>query len=80
MSDQVNPINPKAMLEQTFIEAYLKNKGYTLESLKALPEAKIAQLRKEACIYASCRMAEVDARAAFIHETHGVADQAPWVE
>ena len=80
MSEQESPVDPKGMLEQTFIEAYLRKKGYTLASLKALPEVDIARLRKEACIYAACRLAEVEARAAFIHETHGVSNQAPWVE
>jgi predicted secreted protein len=59
-----------AFLEKTLIEAYLKGKGYTLEDLKALPEAEARQLRTEASTYASNKLAEVEIKAHFVHELH----------
>jgi hypothetical protein len=59
-----------AFMEKTLIEAYLKGKGYTLEDLKALPEAEARQLKTEASTYASNKLAEVELRAHFVHELH----------
>ena len=59
-----------AFMEKTLIEAYLKGKGYTLEDLKALPEAEARQLRTEASTYASNKLAEVELKAHFVHELH----------
>ncbi len=59
-----------ALLEKTLIEAYLKGKGYTLEDLKSLPEAESKQLMKEASIYASGKLAELEERAHFVKELH----------
>jgi hypothetical protein len=59
-----------AHLEQSLIEAYLKGKGYTLEDLKKLPEAEAKQLMKEASIYASGKLAELEERAHFLRELH----------
>jgi predicted nucleotide-binding protein len=59
-----------AFLEKTLIEAYLKGKGYTLEDLKALPEAEARQLMEEASTMPSNKLAEVELRAHFVHELH----------
>lgn len=59
-----------AFLEKTLIETYLKGKGYKLEELGRLPEAEAKRLMREASTYASCRLAELEGRAHFIHELH----------
>ena len=59
-----NEIN--ALLEKCLIEEYLKNKGYTLESLKRMPEEEAIQLKREASIYASCKLSEIEIRARFL--------------
>ena len=60
----------RAFLEKTLIEAYLKGKGYSLEGLKDLPETEARQLKSEASIYASNKLAEVELKAHFVHELH----------
>jgi hypothetical protein len=57
-----------AHLERALIEAYLKGKGYTLKALKELPEAEAKQLMKEASVYASGKLAELEERAHFLQE------------
>jgi hypothetical protein len=59
-----------AGLEKSLIEAYLKGKGYTREDLKKLPEAEAKQLMKEASVYASGKLAELEERAHFLQELH----------
>ncbi len=62
--------DPNALLEKTLIEEYLREKGYTLETLKKLPEEQAGQLMKEASQYASLKMEEVEARAHLVNELH----------
>lgn len=62
--------NIQAFLENTLIEAYLKGKGYTPEDLKKLPEEEARQLMKEACTYASGKLAEVEIKAQFVQGLH----------
>ncbi len=59
-----------AGLEKSLIETYLKGKGYTLEDLKKLPEPEAKQLMKEASVYASGKLAELEERAHFLQELH----------
>jgi hypothetical protein len=62
--------NKHADLERSLIETYLKSRGYTRADLKKLPEAQARQLMKEACIYASGKLAELEKRAQFLQELH----------
>lgn len=64
--------DPIALLERAFIEIYLKNKGTSLQGLKKLPRLKARRLRIEASIYASGRLAEIEARAALVTEMHAI--------
>jgi hypothetical protein len=59
-----------ALLEKTLIEEYLREKGYSHESLKKLPADVVEKLMKEASQYASFKMEEVEARAHFVKELH----------
>jgi hypothetical protein len=59
---------PQAQLEKMYIEEYLRGKGYDLHSVHTLPEAEAKQLMREACMYASARLAEVESRAQFRRE------------
>jgi hypothetical protein len=75
MSDKKNNNQPlmgniQAFLENSLIEAYLKGKGYTPEDLKKLPEEEARQLMKEACTYASGKLAEVEIKAQFVQGLH----------
>lgn len=59
-----------AVLEKTLFEAYLMGKGYSLETLKSLPKAEAKKLMREASIYASGKLAELEERAHFMQELH----------
>lgn len=59
-----------AALEKSLIEAYLKGKGFTLADLKKLPEETAKQLMKDASVYASGKLAELEERAHFVEELH----------
>lgn len=59
---------PQAPLEKMYIEEYLREKGYDLKSIHRLPEAEMKRLMREACTYASTRLAEVESRAQFRRE------------
>jgi hypothetical protein len=59
-----------AGLEKSLIEGYLRDKGYTLKDLKKLPAAEFKQFMKEASIYASGKLAELEERAHFLQELH----------
>ena len=57
-----------ALLERCLIEEYLKNKGHTRKSLKSLPDEEAHQFMKEASIYASGKLSEIEIRARFVHD------------
>ena len=56
---------PQSTLERMLIEVFLEGKGYTVESLKTLPPEQAHELMKEACAYASMKLAEVESKAQF---------------
>lgn len=59
-----------AILEKALIEEYLREKGFTLETVKSLPAMLAEKLLREASQYASLKMEEVEARARFVKELH----------
>jgi len=62
--------DPNAVVENALIEEYLKEHGYTHESLKKLPPKLVKKIMQEASQYASLKMEEVEARAHFVKELH----------
>ncbi|MEW6568951.1 MAG: hypothetical protein AB1449_12455 [Chloroflexota bacterium] len=65
-----------AWLETMLLEAYLSGKGYTLAGLRELPAEEAKRLMTEASVYASTKLAEVEARAHFVRELHAAGDEA----
>ena len=63
--DDIHPF-----LEDVLFETYLEGKGYKLEDLKNLPEKEAKQLMKEASIYASGKLAEVEVKARLMQVLH----------
>jgi hypothetical protein len=61
---------PMAALERTYVEEYLKEKGYTLEGIQELPSEEQRKLMVEACRYASFKLAEVEAKGKFSRKIH----------
>jgi len=59
-----------ALLERCLIKEYLKGKGHTQESLRTLPENEAQRLKKEASIFASSKLAEIEIRARFTRDLH----------
>ena len=64
--------DPRASLERAFIEAYLNNKGFTWQDLNSLPKKCARRLRIAASIYASCKLAEIEARSCLVDEMHAI--------
>jgi hypothetical protein len=62
--------DPMASLERALIEQYLKERGYTVDALESLPPDERRELLVKASQYAALHLAEVDARAAYVHEIH----------
>jgi hypothetical protein len=62
---------PQAAMEKSLIEAYLKAKGYSLKDLQTLPREQAKALMKEACEYASLRLAQVESSARFRDKIQG---------
>jgi hypothetical protein len=62
--------DPQAKLERTFIEEYLKERGRSLSTV-SMSAPGDRQLLTQAAEYAAVRLAEIDARAAYIHQIHG---------
>jgi hypothetical protein len=60
--------DPMAGLEKMYIEQYLAEKGYRWCDLAGLPAGEIKILMTEACMYASARLAEMDAKVGFREE------------
>lgn len=59
---------PQSDLEKNLIIEFLRGKGFTLKDLERMPKEEAKLLMKEACTYASLKLAEVESRANFREE------------
>lgn len=62
--------DPMATLERAFIEEYLQRRGLSPADLHALPHDEATRLMKDASLYASGRLTEVESRAHYVHDMH----------
>ncbi|NNJ10790.1 hypothetical protein EKD04_010660 [Chloroflexales bacterium ZM16-3] len=62
---------PGGNLENAYIKEYLHGLGYKPEDLKALPAAQRHDLLCAASMFASIRLADVEAKSHLIDEMHG---------
>jgi len=60
-----------ARLEQALIDEFIRQSGHDPARLRDLPENDRDALLKQAARYATNRIAEVEARAHYVHELHG---------
>ena len=67
---------PQADLEMFYIEEYLREKGYSINDLRMLPEPETKRFMVEACRYVSLKLAELESRAHLRREIHN-ATQSP---
>jgi hypothetical protein len=66
--------DPLAALERKLIDEYVRARGYDPDRLEELGDELRNALLKDASIYASSRLAEVEARSQFVHDIHGGPD------
>ncbi len=62
--------DPQAKLGRMYVEEFLRNKGHTWESVRALPEDAAKKIMVEASTYAAMKLCEVDARASVVKQIH----------
>jgi hypothetical protein len=62
---------PFAVLERSYILEYLKGRGYTPEMLDELPQSQAQALMRQASLYASGRLEEIQARDREVHKLRG---------
>ena len=62
--------DPEGQLENALIEEFLLARGLDSSALHALPEDEAKRVLTEASVYAATRLAEVEARAHFVHAIH----------
>ena len=60
----------EAKLELALIEEFLRAGGTNLASVAALPADERARLMHDATAYAANRLAEIEARAHYVHDLH----------
>ncbi|HMQ30740.1 MAG TPA: hypothetical protein PKD53_08415 [Chloroflexaceae bacterium] len=61
----------QAALERAYVEEYLRAHGTSLDQLTHLPGEQARALMREASLYASLRLTEVEARSHLVEELHG---------
>ena len=61
----------QAQLERALIDEFLRTHGYDPANVSGPPNAELELLMKQAYTYASGKLAEVEARAHFVHDIHG---------
>ena len=64
--------DPQARLERALIDQFLMERGSSLATVGGQPQAEQKRLMTQASLYAAGRLAENDARAAYLHDLHGV--------
>ena len=57
--------SPQSALERELIAQYLRDKGYRRKDLRKLPKEEAEKLMKEAYMYASLKLAEIEAKVSF---------------
>jgi hypothetical protein len=65
--------DPLAALERLLIDEFLTLRGFTRRSVSQLPASQAAMLLSAACEYASLRLAEIESRAHYVDEIHGLS-------
>jgi hypothetical protein len=65
------PIQPPlGELEQTLIDEYVRGRGYDPSTLAQLPADVRHALLKDASLYASMKLSEVESRSHYVQELH----------
>ena len=62
--------DPEGRLESALVEEFLRARGLDASALHALPADEAKRVMTEASVYAAMKLAEVEARAHFVHAIH----------
>lgn len=62
--------DPHAELERALIAEFLARRGLTRETLQTLPVERVDALLRDASLYASGRLTEVESRAHLMDDLH----------
>ena len=65
---------PLSELERTLIEEYIRQHGHDPEKLSEVSPDERERLLRDASVYASGRLVEVEARSHFLDEIHDHSD------
>lgn len=65
---------PLSDLERTLIEEYIRQHGHDPDKLSEMHRDERERLLRDASIYASGRLVEVEARSHFLDEIHNTSD------
>ena len=57
-------------LEKALIDEFLRARGIDPSALHTMPEEEAKHILTEASVYAAGKLAEVEARAHFVHDIH----------
>ena len=68
--------DPQGRLERAFIEDYLRSIGIDPSRVAELPVERMRVVLRAAAQFAALKLAEVDARAAYVHEIHGASSSS----
>ena len=63
--------DPEAQLERALIDEFLRARGHDSRSVETLPDEERKRLLQDASVHATGKLAEIEARARFVHELHG---------
>ena len=69
--EQPQLADPLAPLERELIAAYVAGAGYDIEALATSTDDSAREVLKRASLYASDRLAEVEARSHYLHSLRG---------
>jgi len=61
---------PLAELERALIDTFVRARGFDTVALAALPDTQRDSLLREASLFASAKLAEIEARSHYLHELH----------
>ena len=63
--------DPHAGFERAMIEEFIRTRGYDAARLQDLLEDLLRRVQSDASTHADARVAEIEARAHYVHELHG---------
>jgi uncharacterized protein (DUF2336 family) len=66
--------DPQARLERALVDEYLRRtSGCDMHTVHQLGAERARALLREAELYAAAKLAEVEARATYVHDIHGTS-------